>query len=66
MPVGWHLPAAQLAEKDARHSDESGWTNLAKASCIIGVLLLGIALLPEFDGADDASWDKQGDDDESR
>jgi hypothetical protein len=66
MPVGWSLSAAQRREKDEQHSADMHWKNLAKAFCMIGVLLVGIALLPEFDGADDASWDKQEDDGDKR
>lgn len=61
MPVGWTLPAAELREKELRHPPDLQWQNLEKAFCMIGVLLLGIALLPEFDGADDTAWDKQDD-----
>ncbi len=57
--------AAQLGEKLAHELGDPNWINLAKAACIIGVLLAGIALLPEFDGSDDTSWDKQEGDDEN-
>lgn len=64
--LAWNLPAAQPRRNELPLLDESGWTNLAKALGIVGVLLVGIALLPEFDGSDDASWDKQEGDDEQR
>ena len=62
MPVGWSPPAAQLREKE---SVDPGWTNLVRAFCVIGLLLAGIALLPEFDGADDTTWDRQEGSDEN-
>ena len=66
MPVGWKLTPAQLLEKEATQSTDPNWTNLAKAFCIVGILLAAIALLPEFDGARGADWDRQEGDSDPR
>jgi hypothetical protein len=53
MPLGWKLPAAERARHPLPPTD----TRLATDAVLLVALLLAlVALLPEFDGREDADW----------
>jgi hypothetical protein len=62
MPVGWTPSPAQLLNRYSANSADSNANNVAKAICLIGLLLTLIALMPEFDGTHGSDWGQQEDD----
>src|ERR1700761_8416899 len=63
MPVGWSLPPAEFNSRQAAlRTDEPSRFALPNALCFIFLLLALFAVLPDFDGRNDADWDEQEDD----
>ena len=59
MPVGWSpSPQQRAAWRRAAPADLTG-NELAALIALVGGLFAMIALMPKFDGSQDADWDRQ-------
>jgi hypothetical protein len=66
MPIGWSLPPAEFNQRQAALQSDTDPKALPNAIFFIALLLILFALLPDFDGRNDADWDEQEGDDKKR
>ena len=58
MPVGWKLPPDEAARREMEQPHVPA-SAILKVGAGLALLFALIALLPEFDGAQDQDWDEQ-------
>jgi hypothetical protein len=66
MPVGWSPSPETLLRVQMSRPPGTGFLNLEKAICIVGIFLAATALLPKFDGSHGEDWDNSGDNHDGR
>jgi len=57
MPPGWTLPPEEFNRRQAELHNKTNPDTILEAVVVIALFLVGIALLPEFDGRRNEDWE---------